>query len=455
MVRKIILIVIDCLRADHVSAYGYGRPTTPTIDSLAERGLLWEHAHSASSWTKPSVTSLLTGLYPGQHGVFRGIKRSRDRLDNRTDALSPECPTVAERLSASGWACGAFINNAQLDTHTNLNRGFATYEPHAGKADPLLERFEAWWLETRDQPAFAYLHFLEAHWPYKPRRRHVTMFGGDRDTNCFRGFSAKDFGKMRRDISRGERTLSDDELVQLTQLYDGSIRRLDGKVKRLLGMLDGWGARHETAVLVTADHGDELMDHHSIGHGHTLYDELTHVPLIAQIPGRSTGVRHTAPVSHVDLADTITDIAGIASDGGSRSLLNEYRTVDDVGAELCIRNRYTQTVRHGRWKLYRRFKFHPPEGLVTDSTHSPRAWLDEFPHDVTCELYDTESDPSESNDLAAADSNGRFVNDLNAMILRADRWWDETTANAPTSEAMDIAVDERTVQRLRDLGYID
>src|SRR3990172_5346248 len=115
MVRGIMLVVIDCLRADHVSCYGYERPTTPTIDSLAQHGLTWRNAHSTSSWTKPSVASLLTGLYPCQHGVLRGVKRSKGRTGLATDVLACESPTIAEVLSNSGWRCAAFSNNVQLE----------------------------------------------------------------------------------------------------------------------------------------------------------------------------------------------------------------------------------------------------------------------------------------------------------------------------------------------------
>src|SRR3972149_11923787 len=109
--RGVLIMVIDCLRADPLSCYGYRRPTTPTIDALAERGVLWEKAYSVSSWTKPAVTSLLTGLYPCQHGAYEGIKRGRGRQPATTDRLRPACSTLAETLSACGWRCGAFINN--------------------------------------------------------------------------------------------------------------------------------------------------------------------------------------------------------------------------------------------------------------------------------------------------------------------------------------------------------
>ena len=265
MSRSVILVVIDCLRADHVSAMGYQRATTPALDRMAEEGVLWEQAHSTSSWTKPSVTSMLTGQYPSQHGSFEGIKRSKGRLTVTTDRLTSDEPTLAERFAAAGWRCGAFMNNAQLGQFSGLNRGFDCYVPDAGKADPLIARFLKWLQADLERPAFAYLHLLEAHWPYKPRRRHVEMFGGDRDRNFFRDFSARDFGRLRRAVSHGETMLAPQRLHEMIQMYDGAIRRLDGKIAAMRRTLDELGALDDAALFVTADHGEEFLEHGGIG----------------------------------------------------------------------------------------------------------------------------------------------------------------------------------------------
>jgi len=314
VLRCVLLIVIDCLRADHVRAYGYDRETTPTIDRLAAEGTLWEKAYSASSWTKPSVTSLLTGLYPSEHGAFEGIKRSKGKHRVTTDVLSSYRPTLAEMFSRNGWRCGAFINNAQLGEFSRLDRGFDRYVPNAGKADHLIGLFRSWLEEDVDKPFFGYLHFLEAHWPYKPRRRHMRMFGGDRDTNCFRDYSARDFGKLRRAVSRQQETLSEQQLAQMIQMYDGAVRRLDGKVKLLLAMLKERGLDDRVSVVVTADHGEEFLEHGRIGHGQSLYEELTHVPLVAWSPGERGGIRRGEMVSHVDLGGTLLTMAGVEHD---------------------------------------------------------------------------------------------------------------------------------------------
>lgn len=296
----VLLIVFDGVRADHVSAYGYERPTTPTLDALAKDGVLWERAYSTSSWTKPSVASLFTGLYPSGHGAFQGIKRSKGRHVT-TDVVTCPQPILAESFRAAGWRCGAFINNAQLGTFSGLNRGFEMYDDAAGKADRLLGAFWRWFDRDPKVPTFAYLHFLEAHYPFKPRRRHVRMFGGDRDTNVFNGFRARDYGRLRRAIARGQATLSPDELHQMIQLYDGAIRRLDGKLRETLNGFEQRSARDDLSVFLTADHGEEFLDHGHIGHGQSLYDELVHVPLVASVPGGPAGRRRANPVSQADL----------------------------------------------------------------------------------------------------------------------------------------------------------
>lgn len=451
MVRCALLIVFDCLRADHVSCYGYPRATTPTMDALAAKGVLWEQAYSTSSWTKPSVLSLLTGLYPSQHGGFEGVKRSKGRSGVTTDALRPTTTTLAERLSASGFRCGAFINNAQLGPFTGLNRGFEAYVPNAGKADRLIGLFSDWLGQGKGQPSFAYLHFLESHWPYKPRRRHIALFGGDRDTNLYRDYSARDFGRLRRALSHGDATLVGGALEQMIQMYDGAVRRLDGKLKVILSVLDELKLRDRTALFVTADHGEEFLDHGQIGHGQSLHEELTHVPMIASIPSGLTGVRRRLPVSQVDVAPTLLDWLGVEANGGERNLLAEESGSRPVFGELRIRNRYMQTIRRGEVKLHRRFKFQmPAEG--GSPTSPPTEWPASLPHTVQQALYHISTDPHECVNLAEDEAHASECADLGAEL---DRWGEGLRVEPGEDSMHEVEIDSRVVQRLRDLGYID
>jgi arylsulfatase A-like enzyme len=449
MPRCILLITIDCLRADHVASYGYHRATTPTIDALAEHGVLWEQAHSLSSWTKPSVASMLTGLYPSEHGAYQGIKRSKGRLTT-TDILNSSRATLTETLSEAGWRCAAFINNAQLGEFTQLNRGFETYVPMAGKADRLISMFREWLTTDLQSPSFAYLHFLEAHWPYKPRRRHMKMFGGDRDTNHFRDYSARDFGKLRRAIKHERFELPESHLEQMIQMYDSAIRRLDGKIKIILATLKELGLREETALFITADHGEEFLEHGGIGHGQGLYEELTHVPLIVQVPGGAQGQRRTAPISQVDLAHSLMSVADVAGDLPGVDLLGEQVKARPVCSELRIGQRYMHTIQSGSWKLHRRFKFETENGeLAADRTMCEYAHS--VPHVLNHELYDLDSDPGERSNLADEPGHAAVRAQLEADL---DHWWREATPEQPSAKS-ETEIDTQVVERLRDLGYID
>ena len=453
-------------------SYGYHRATTPTIDALAEDGVLWEQAHSLSSWTKPSVASMLTGLFPSEHGAYQGIKRSKGR-HTTTDILNSSRATLAETLSEAGWRCAAFINNAQLGEFTRLNRGFETYVPMAGKADHLIGMFREWLEADVQTPAFAYLHFLEAHWPYKPRRRHMKMFGGDRDANHFRDFSARDFGRMRRAIKHQEFVLPETHLEQMIQMYDAAIRRLDGKIKIILPTLKELGLREETALFITADHGEEFLEHGGIGHGQGLYEELTHVPLIAQVPGGPQGQRRTAPISQVDLAHTLMRVAEVAGDLPGVDLLDEHANPRPVCSELRIGHRYMQTIQSGHWKLHRRYKFDAAgeagrtrragqparcagqparcAGGELDAGLTTRECADSVSHVLSHELYNLESDPREHTNLADDPAHAAVRKQLEAAL---DQWWSATTSEQPPADS-EIEIDAQVVERLRDLGYID
>ena len=449
--RAVLLIVIDCLRADHVSSYGYHRETTPTIDRLAERGVSWDAAHSASSWTKPSVMSLLTGLYPTQHGAFQGIKRSRNHATVVTDILRSSRPTLAECFNNAGWRCGAFINNAQLGSFTKLDRGFDQYVPTAGKADNLINLFANWLEKDLDTPAFGYLHFLEAHWPYKPRRRHIAMFGGDRDTNHFRDFSARDYGRLRRAVSHGETALPAEHLEQMIQMYDGAVRRLDGKIKIVLGLLKKLGLEDDTAIVVTADHGDEFLEHAHLGHGQSVYKELTNVPLIACFPGGPTGTRIAEPVSHTDLPQTLLNLAGTTETVAGHDLLDGRGEHGPVVSELRIRRRYEQCLRYGDWSLHRKYKFEVEAESINDR-HSPRQWTADHPFELTQELYDLAEDPDEQTDLIRHPY-GQTV--LGELTERFDTWWTDLPTEDSADQAGEVELDPRVVEHLRSLGYLE
>jgi arylsulfatase A-like enzyme len=394
------------------------------------------------------VASLFTGLHPCEHGAFEGIKRSRERLTT-TDALPPDVPTLAQTLSSAGWRCGAFINNGQLGEFAGLARGFGAYLPAAGKADRLIGSFLQWLDQEPSRPFFAYLHFLEAHWPYRPRRRHVAQFGGDRDASRFRDFSARDYGRLRQAISRQEQHLSDDVLEDMVRMYDAAVRRLDGKVKLVLKALQQRGLDQETVLLVTADHGEEFLDHGLIGHGQSLYEELIHVPLVMCVPRGPRGQRRGEPVSHVDVAATLLACAGLPLPPERRDLLADEHAEGAVCSELRVGRRYSQAIRSGPWKLHQRRHFSDAQACGAWTRFDDTGWPAPL---ATCELYDLQSDPAERRDLAS-DPQWKPVRDR--LTAELDSWWDERRSRRLAASGCEVAIDERVVERLRELGYVD
>jgi arylsulfatase A-like enzyme len=450
MIDTVILVVVDCLRADHVGAYGYSRPTTPRLDRWAGQGVLWEQAHSTSCWTRPSVTSILTGLYPIEHGVHRGIRRATGDGQAAADAYLSARPTLAERFARAGWRCAALTDNAQLAPFCGLSRGFEPYEWNLRKADAKLAALSEWLRAEPRRPAFAYLHLMEAHWPYQPRRRHVALFGGDRDSMWFAEHSARDLGRLRREVSRGAASLSGGEVDQLVNAYDGAVRRLDGKLKRLEELLAHLGRLDRTALVLTADHGEEFMEHGGIGHGQTLYEELIRVPLIARFPDGPAGRRIPEPVSLVDLADTLLGAAGIHDEWSRTDLLAAEAPRRPVVAELLLRNRYLQTVQAGRWKLLRRYRL--PASACPGGWRPPADPRELADLPARRKLFDLETDPTESLNRSRSPFVEAEMKQLNRLL---DEWWVDACASPIRSAGAEVAVDPATVERLRDLGYLE
>jgi len=307
----ILLVVIDTLRADHVGVYGSERPTTPHIDALAGEGSHFRRAYAQSSWTLPSVASLLTGLLPHQHRVGRHPTEAR-----RFGRLAPEIPTLAERLGEAGYARGAIVNNTFLAPEFGLSRGFEDYD-YAGATkwrirsaedtvDAALE-----WIDGRDRPWFLLVHFMEPHLYYDPPATVRGTFTGGGKPPVEVPFGA-DSAIAR--IASGGLALDAVERDYVEKLYDEEILYVDRAVGRLVDALQSRARWERTVVVVTADHGEEFFDHGGFEHGHTLYGELIRVPLVVRGPGLARGAVDGV-VQHVDLARGILGLAGADAEG--------------------------------------------------------------------------------------------------------------------------------------------
>lgn len=268
---NLLLVTLDTVRADRLGCYGYGAARTPVIDALAARGVVFEQAFTPAPMTLPAHSTMMTGMSPPQHGA---------RV-NGEHKLAAGLPTLATRLSANAYRTGAFVAAFVLDGKFGLDQGFdhygddlslayeqevpeslSAYRPGATVVDEALQ-----WLGTSADgaPFFAWVHLYDAHYPW-----HAHEDSGD-------------------------------ELSGEPGTYDGEVAYVDGQVGRLLAALEQRGDLKDTVVMVVADHGEGLGDHHEIEHGYLLNEEVLHVPWIMAGPGITSGHRVNALVSLEDL----------------------------------------------------------------------------------------------------------------------------------------------------------
>lgn len=303
----VVLVIVDTLRGDRVHAAGYARPTTPHLDALAADGALFTRAYSASSWTLPSVGTLLTGLHPWEHGMVHDVK---DR--SRYGKLSSSVGTVAERMAARGYRTAAFVNNAFLAPAFGLQRGFDRYDYQGARRDghraaTATVALALEWLREAASPGFAVVHLMEPHTDYMAPAPHRGRFtGGD----C--GVPVPQGPLTDRWLRREERpTAAQQACVQA--LYDEEVLAADAAVGQLVA-----GLRRGTRLVVTADHGEEFWEYGGFEHGQTVRHAGTHVPLLVVGPlsegRRPTPGPNASVVGGAEVAELLETGSGALAD---------------------------------------------------------------------------------------------------------------------------------------------
>ncbi len=306
--RNVVLVILDTVRADHFSCYGYSRLTTPNLDRLAAEGERYDRAFSQSSWTMPAVTTILTGQPPHVHGAY---KAKDGWFPLRDDVV-----TLAERMGRAGYDTGAVINVMWLQPLFKMNRGFETYDFHMTDETNRSDRPAAatttaaldWVHRVRPGPFFLVVHYFDPHLTYDPPTPYDTMHEPDTEGRLPRGFGSA--GQVV-EIRDGRVRLDNRSRKSLVARYDGELTYLDAQFGRLREGLERQGVWDDSLVIVVGDHGEEFWDHGGFEHGHTHYRELLRVPLLVRRPGHPAGVVHDGRVRQIDIAPTILDFAGL------------------------------------------------------------------------------------------------------------------------------------------------
>jgi arylsulfatase A-like enzyme len=406
----IVLIVIDTLRRDHLELFGYAAETAPFLTELAGGAVVFERAHSTSSWTAPATASIFTGLYPNEHGLINGFRAQRNEPGELLQfaALPKDWPTLPERLAAAGYATFGIATNLNVGRKLGFARGFERFEhKRRASAEDVVATVRGWRAEIEQRrPYFLYLHFNDVHEPYDGR---------------------PEFGY-----------LPVDDPLRDVAAYDSEIRYLDHWLEELFDVM-GWAdAAHTTAVTVVSDHGEEFMDHGGVGHGFTLHSEVNDVLMMLAMPGISAGIRVSEPVSLVDVVPTLLDAAGLdpLDAGSGRSLLPLSRGREQRGIERAV---FAHRTRGPKDPGYTTAK---PLWAVVDGP-----W--KLLHDEgsgSTSLYDVLSDPRETHDVAGEHPE---------VVRRLREKLDTFRGNAVTRAGpkVEVLVDRELLSELEELGY--
>jgi hypothetical protein len=438
--QGVVLILLDTVRADHVSSYGHSRPTTPNIDALAERGVRFSQVVAPAPWTLPSVAGLLSGAYPtGGFMPKRKLNRS-----------------LVEDLASAGLVTAAVTEGGYFSRVFELDRGFRHFVEEQGPIQ-LLQRDEElksdsnggientfrqarqWLGENRHEPFFLLVHTYEAHTPYTRQ-----TFTEGMDPGQVGGEVTVDFVAS---LQSGRVMINDAEVEYIKAMYDGGIHHADRHVGKLVTFLEEIGLADRTLVVVTSDHGEELDDHYrdrTADHGHSLLDPLLMVPLVIYDPTRTySQTEVTAQVRLIDVVPTIADILGvkIAAPIDGRSLLPLMTGKETAGRQALASHTSKGPLRAAI--RGRTFKYISIVGRL-DSKKFRKI----TPPPPKQQLYDLNVDPEELNNLA--DENPELIAAFESTLktIRARLKADERT------EAPEIT-DPELLERLRSLGYVE
>jgi arylsulfatase A-like enzyme/tetratricopeptide (TPR) repeat protein len=408
--QNVLLVTFDTTRADRLSCYGYSEPTTPNIDQLAEEGVLFSNAFTTNPITLPAHASIMTGTYPLHHGV----------RDNTTYTVREDATTLAEMLAAEGYDTGAFVGAFVLDSRFNLDQGFAVYDDRIDeswsrdeiemrernafgfperKAGPVTKHVLDWLRRPRSDPFFLWVHYFDPHQPVNPPEPHSSQF---------------------------------------SERYAAEIAYADEQLGQILQELRRQKKYDRTLIMMTADHGEGLLDHGEPTHSLLIFDTTMRVPLVLRAPGISAGQSFDELISNVDIMPSILELLGLdipnEVQGESFAGLIRGQTTSSVDAIYESREIYMESfvgALQCGWGALR--------GLRTSA--------EKLIHGPSPLMYAGGEDRDEVYNLAGRDPErlARMTADLERLIARHA---------ADDAAAAVSAPDEEVLRKLESLGYI-
>ncbi len=440
---NIVFISIDSLRADHLGAYGYHKPTSPSIDALAAQGVRFQWAISTTSWTLPAHAAMFTGLYDSAHGL----------VDNGL-SLAPAQRTLAEVLKDNGYQTAGFFGGPYLHPTFGVGQGFETYEScmasletsaseaevrqqsaqplppsHSDVTSPRTLAAATSWLARadRDRPFFLFVHWWDVHYDFLPPPELVELFDP--------GYQGSITGANFMENPAVRPGMNPRDLQHLLALYDAEIRFTDQHIGKLVDALRACGEWENTLFVLTADHGEEFFEHGHKGHQKSLFDEVVHVPLIMVWPGHiPPGTQVKDQVRSIDLMPTMLTAAGVTRRPRMQGrdlwplVAGQELPFEPALLELLVDKRQYRGVRTGGFKVVR---------------VDPR---------LAAAGFDLLNNPTEALDRQILEPDPRVVSGAKLLVEeteRARRMLAELGAGAE-----EIELDPAMRERLESLGYL-
>ncbi|MEM7581805.1 MAG: sulfatase [Acidobacteriota bacterium] len=409
--ENLLVIMIDTLRSDHLPSYGYERPTAPFLSQMASEGIQLQ-GYAASSWTRSSVATLLTGLYPQRHQAI-----------GRNDKLPDAVPYLPELLAEHGFHNLAFVTNGNVSQQFGFDRGYSGFEErfHFGKpearqiADEVLARSG----ELRS-PFYLYIHLIDPHDPYVPKQAWQRP---DADPADFIQPGA---------IKSGEIPLDDHAVSWMIDQYDAEILEMDRAIQKMIEGLEAAGVLDSTLVVVTADHGEEFGERGGVGHGTTLHEEVIRVPYVLWASDGLPVYQSASAFHQVDFLPTTLEALGVAAppglDGASLwAALQDpgYRSPDERLFHLEIDGHQALAMMTPQFKVIRRQQ--EPQELA----------------------YDLARNPDELTGEANSELDAEQAKALRRRMVRLDRQLKKRRFKGETTEATGVVR-----QQLAALGYL-
>ena len=447
--RNTLIIFVDTLRADHLGAYGYNKPTSPFLDTLAAEGVMFNSAYAPTPWTYSSVASLFTGLYPTAHNaIIPGRIRNEAKSKGKVTKLNPGAVTMADIANKAGIKTALIARNSYLGH--GIQKGFRHYDNEKGRNAAQQTDLAIEWIKQldADDRFLMVVHYMDVHQPNRSRSMDRAHFPSVADLNkeerkYYRRWDKK-YANANPEKVRGYGLYRPRRIG----MYDASIRYVDSQIERLVESLGK--RKDDTLIIFLSDHGEEFWDHHELesrlwdlppgrlgqNHGHTFFEEMVRVPLLVHQPGLIKPGVIKENASLLDVLPTVADLMEIP-DTAKREGVSLAPALLRKG-KVPDRPLIFDAVCYG----------HDKQGLLDSDLKFIQSW-----NEPSC-LLDLENDPSERKNAAdGRKSDVKAMSDKLQKLLQASRALGDSIRGGKKLETHQF--DKQELKALQALGYFE